>query len=208
MGDIAFVCDECGSEWTSSFSGTLCPDCGNPLTDLRRAPDSLLASAGGPGSLLPHTSPTGGPPPTRKRRITRSPAFWSLLVLVVVIAVIAVVAATDKNATVPNSLNTASSGSTGATATGCQGTYRYSNGVVTATLSTQGPALVSFTTTADNPQIEVVSASVNLRAGQNGAVGTMNIRETPSQVTAVVVTENADGGPSGSSSSCTLTSQG
>jgi len=67
--------------------------------------------------------------------------------------------------------NTPTPSSSHATATGCQGTYMYSCGVVTATLNTQGPALVSFTSTACDPQVEVVGASANPVAGQNGAVG-------------------------------------
>jgi len=35
VSDVAYSCRECGSEFTLNFRGSDCPDCGNPLVDIR-----------------------------------------------------------------------------------------------------------------------------------------------------------------------------
>ncbi len=86
----------------------------------------------------------------------------------------------------------------GGSATGssaCNGTWSYANGVVSASVTIAGPAIVTF-------QAGSVSNTANVIAGQNHAAVSMTVSAPPTAVSATVSE------PNGATAPCTLTQQG
>jgi hypothetical protein len=84
----------------------------------------------------------------------------------------------------------------------CRGTWSYSNGTVSATVVTRGPAKVSVTAT--DSQANVVSTTSTVIAGSSTATVSMVLSPPPVSVMATAVELGSDGSPSGGRAGCTL----